>query len=972
MKNKSYILAVLMLVFIAISVRQYMIVNKKQREETADFIYKQIILCGKSIEDASITFEESVKYEFSSGELKDFFLTTANPNGEQITQPFVDNEIKRIRRFYSRNQILISKITIFNDSLYRSFERNQNNYFTVLAPQLFQKKVDLCKYTELNEHNNQISYTQPIRNEHGLLIANITFDLNINDFLAYHFDKFYIGKNSWYWVIDSSGQILDHKYSEPEIHEEFTPDGTDIFKSSLKDNLSASLQHTIHAKKDMNAYSVFYPVNILGKRMGIVFSVNTDTLWKNQNESSIIIFVSFLLVIISVIGLFSMVIKQMIKARKSLESRDVMLRDANLATEILLTNPDFDSSLSSFLEKTAKALGYHRAYLIEYTQMENSDVYRLKHEWCEQSLVKPLGILFPRLDKGIETHIFQQAASEIRQKRLVKLNEPEFDETYSATLASTQCKALVYLPVYEEGNVYGILGYEDCIDVRVWHEYEDALFENFANALGGALAIQRKNQELVKAKILAETANKAKSAFLASISHEIKTPLHAVIGYSQLIAGSKALTDIQKEYNASILNAGNHLLSLINDILDLSKIEAGRLELNPENTDLSALFNDIQLLFEQSTQSKRLKFSFEVDANVPRFAIVDHNKLRRIFVNLIGNAIKFTQEGSVSVRISYEKTHENSGNLKVKIEDTGSGIPENEMHNLFKHFVQTSVGLKQGTGSGLGLALSKELCMLLGGNIQAQSREGKGSVFTFDITLKEGTFQIAHDNRPKKIVGIKKKPEQEYRILVVDDAKMNHRIMATMLKTAGFSTEIAENGHEAILIFEQWNPQLILMDLNMPIMDGYEATLKIKSTEKGKHTRIILQSASSFEELQLTQIAHLVDGYIGKPFTQKALFESIGNVLGIEYLFELEPKAESLGKYVKNESAIFKDISKLSSHLIIKMQAAIEVANMDLFIKLVRNNHEGSSELNAFLLELANDYNYSFIQEILKWKEIES
>ena len=972
MKNRSYILAVLMFIFIAISVRQYVIVNNKQREETADFIYKQIILCGKSIEDASITFEESVKFEFSSGELKDFFLTTSNPNGEQITQPYIDNEIKRIRRFYSRNQILISKITIFNDSLYRSFERNENNYFTVLAPQLFPKKVDLLKYTELTEHNNQILYTQPIRNEHGILIANITFELNIRNFLAYHFDKFYIGKNSWYWVIDSSGQLIDHKYSEPELHDEFTPHGTDIFKSSLNDNLSASLQHTIHTNNDINAYSVFYPVNILGKRIGVVFSVNTDTLWKSQNKSSIIIFVSFLLVILSVIVLFSMVIKQMINARKSLESRDVMLRDANQASEILLTNPDFDSSLSSFLEKTAQALGYHRAYLIEYTQEENNGAYRLKYEWCEQSIAEPLSILYPRLDQVSKTYVFHQTASEIRQKRLVKLNESEFDETFSATLANTHCKAIIHLPVYEEGNVYGILGYEDCIDVRVWHEYEDALFENFANALGGALAIQKKNQELVKAKILAETANKAKSAFLASISHEIKTPLHAVIGYSQLMASSKALTDIQKEYNDSILNAGNHLLSLINDILDLSKIEAGKLELNPVNTDLSALFNDIQLLFEQSTQSKRLEFRFEVDANVPRFVIVDNNKLRRIFVNLIGNAIKFTQIGSVAVHISYKKAHENHGNLTVEIEDTGSGIPENEMHNLFKHFVQTSIGLKQGSGSGLGLALSKELSVLLGGNIRAQSCEGKGSIFTFDVKLKEGTFQVAHDNRLKRVIGIEKKPEQEYRVLVVDDAKMNYRIMATMLKTAGFSTEIAENGQEAILKFEQWSPHLILMDLNMPVMDGYEATLQIKATEKGKQTRIVLQSASSFEELRLTQIAHLVDGYIGKPFTQKALFDSIGDVLGIKYLYELEPKAENFGKYTKNEAAIFKDISKLPSQLIIKMQEAIDVANMDLFINLVKNNSEGSPELNTFLLELANDYNYSFIQEILSWKEIES
>ncbi len=467
----------------------------------------------------------------------------------------------------------------------------------------------------------------------------------------------------------------------------------------------------------------------------------------------------------------------------------------------------------------------------------------------------------------------------------------------------------------------------------------------------------------------AETANKAKSIFLANMSHEIRTPLNAILGFSQLMSRDKHLSDIQKEYNVSIIRAGEHLLTLINDILELSKVEAGRVVLNLTTVDLHTLFNDLQMIFKERAQSKHLQFIFETAENLPRYVVTDESKLRQIFINLIGNAVKFTEQGGIAVRSSVDIMNEDTLQLIVEIQDSGPGIPDHELRNLFKHFVQTSTGIKKGSGTGLGLALSRELARLMGGNITVSSEVGKGSLFTFYIEIKEGKADPVAANTSKRVICIDK-DQKAFRILVVDDKKENLQVVVDLLKLAGFETNEAVNGEDAIAKFEEWNPDLILMDLRMPVMDGYEATRRIKLTEKGAKTPIIALTASTFDGERRKILSMGIQGYIRKPFREHELFSILGKELGIRYNYEIETPLSSV-KYLNDDEVIAQDIAKLPYSQALLMLDAIAVADINKLKELIHSIEHDNLELAQYFMSLAKNYDYEHLQKILNIKGIE-
>jgi len=564
--------------------------------------------------------------------------------------------------------------------------------------------------------------------------------------------------------------------------------------------------------------------------------------------------------------------------------------------------------------------------------------------------------------------IFGYTKEEAIGKNLHKLIMPE--RYYGAHIAA--------FPVFKktgQGNAIGkTLDLEairkDGSEISVQLSLSSLKIKGEWNAIGILRDISEQKKTgaaLLKAKEESEMANKAKSVFLSNMSHEIRTPLNAIIGFSQLMNRDKKLSEVQKEYNTSIINAGEHLLELINEILELSKIEAGSTKLNPININLHALSEDIHMLFRERAQIKHLQLIFETAENLPQYVIVDEGKLRQIFVNLIGNAIKFTDEGGVAVRIRVDRKTEDSWNLIVEIQDSGPGISEDEFGRLFKHFEQTSAGVKKGSGTGLGLALSKELALLMGGDISVTSEVDKGSVFTFWVEIKEGKIEENEKCTPQRVIGIDNGKEV-YRILVVDDKIDNLKVVVSLLRLVGFHTNEAVNGEDAIAKFVEYKPHLILMDMRMPVMDGYEATRRIKSMENGDKTPIIALTASTFEEEKNRIESLRIQGYIRKPFRENELFCTIEKVLGIKYIYEDETSLTQR-KEIADEGAISDNIAKLPESLVSEMLEALSVADLDLLMKLVDSIDPSNSELALYLRTLALNYDYDHFHHILTNKE---
>src|SRR2546421_1741667 len=345
-----------------------------------------------------------------------------------------------------------------------------------------------------------------------------------------------------------------------------------------------------------------------------------------------------------------------------------------------------------------------------------------------------------------------------------------------------------------------------------------------------------------------QQANRAKSVFLANMSHEIRTPMNAILGFSQLMLRDRDLTPQQCQYLGTINRSGEHLLALINDVLEMSKIEAGRTTLNRSTFDLSVLLKDLEMMFRVRTNEKKLSFSVEMIGDVPQYIVTDINKLRQVFINVLGNAVKFAEQGGIALRVRADREAATGPCLRVEIEDTGPGISPEDQDKLFRHFEQTKSGQQAGTGTWLGLAISREFVRLMGGDITLSSQVGRGSVFVVNLPLKEGEAQAvqAKDN-PRHVLRLQ--PGQSAcRVLVADDIEDNRQLLAQLLAPVGFEIRLATNGAEAVQEFGRWRPHLVLMDFRMPVMDGHEAIRRVRALAGGKEPKMIAVTASALDE----------------------------------------------------------------------------------------------------------------------------
>ncbi|HPH95561.1 MAG TPA: ATP-binding protein [Anaerolineaceae bacterium] len=476
--------------------------------------------------------------------------------------------------------------------------------------------------------------------------------------------------------------------------------------------------------------------------------------------------------------------------------------------------------------------------------------------------------------------------------------------------------------------------------------------------------LEKSRVELMAARDAAEAASRAKSTFLASMSHEIRTPFNAILGFAQLMQRDPDVTAQQAHDLDVITQSVEHLLSIINDILDMAKIESGRIVINSEDFDLYEMLDGIDNLFSLRVIKKGLSLNFEKNEGIPRYLHGDQGKLRQVLVNLLGNSVKFTDEGGIALRVSAQPV-EGKIHLHFEVEDTGRGIPLEMQDRIFEPFEQ---GMRvQGSkedGTGLGLPISRQYARMMDGDIKVTSQPGHGSLFHFDCIMlpavqPEGQLNQTFQKRVKCLAP----GQREYRILVVDDRQTNRELLSRLLMRAGFITREAENGLQAVEALSGWQPDLIFMDMIMPEMNGMDATRSIHAQAGNAGLPIVIVSATVMESHRIEALANGANGFIRKPFLEREIFNEIKRLLGVEYIYEYEEETGVSAAAVHQANAEM--IKMIPPETLQNMLEAVQIGEMNRLQNLIDEIEEKCPVPASQLRLLANAYEYDQLHSLL-------
>jgi CheY-like chemotaxis protein/two-component sensor histidine kinase len=458
------------------------------------------------------------------------------------------------------------------------------------------------------------------------------------------------------------------------------------------------------------------------------------------------------------------------------------------------------------------------------------------------------------------------------------------------------------------------------------------------------------------------------------------------------------------------------LLALINDVLEMSKIEAGRITYNESSFDLDRVLNTLEDMLRIRANAKGLELVFERDSDVPHYIKSDENKLRQVLINLLGNAIKFTASGGVKLRVSFGKKNQNNPNprrtktLYFEVEDTGVGIAPEDIDRIFQPFIQTAIGHKFTEGTGLGLSISRKFVQLMGGDITVTSQPGQGSVFAFDIPITTADPDAINSKPTQRVTGLA--PDQpQYRLLVAEDKWTNRQLLVKLLTEIGFKVQEAKDGREAIERWKSWQPHLILMDVRMPVMDGYEATKQIRAmgsrgaeergtiqnsklktqnsklkTQNSKlktHNsnapfpipKIIALSASAFSEERANILAAGSDDFIGKPFREDQLLETLARHLGVCYIYEEPerraltnppPPADNKESPVPDERPLAFYLSQMPAEWVKQFYDAALIGDDELMFERMAEIPAPFAPLRHAMTDWANEYRFDKVTDFIE------
>ncbi len=480
------------------------------------------------------------------------------------------------------------------------------------------------------------------------------------------------------------------------------------------------------------------------------------------------------------------------------------------------------------------------------------------------------------------------------------------------------------------------------------------------------IRVEERTAELTESKLVADAANHAKSDFLANMSHELRTPLNGILGYAQILERSQTMTEPDQHGISIIYQCGSHLLTLINDILDLSKIEAGKMELHPTAFHLPSFLQAVVEISRIKAEQKDIKFNYEPTPDLPTGIIADEKRLRQVLLNLLGNAIKFTDNGSVSLEISAHSNQSDSSliQLDFQIRDTGVGMSSVQLEKIFLPFEQVGDDSRKSEGTGLGLAITQKIIEMMDSSINVQSKSGVGSLFEFQISCPVATDWMHSSSFTKKgkVIGYSGSKKQ---VLIVDDRWENRSVIVNLLSPLGFAMVEAENGLEALEKIGELPPDLIITDLSMPVVDGWEMLSQVRQSENFKNIPIIVSSASVYEMDKQQSLAAGGDDFLSKPVQAEELYVLLAKHLDLSWVYAETLTVPTITVAMQAESEIVRPpASELANLIEYARKGQMKGIEQELE-KLTKSDAKYQPFVNQ-LNQLVKDFNIQKIRQFLQ------